>query len=271
MNTPLLPTLLIATLAGGVAAFVVTVFVSPGAHDRGVSATPDVGTSNPTGGESAATVAGLRKENADLRVRVATLESTVSRLAGGTGAESRAPVAVGSADDVVPQSASTRDFLDAFASEGRVPELFVARVGEALDEIRAAEEAARIEAETVAQAERVEERLVRLRDELGLSGYQMDEMRGILVAEEASRSELWSSVRDGGDRGSMRDRMRDARDELNTRLSEVLDPDQLERYQESRDRGFGGFGGGRLGGGGGGDASQEGRTGIRARTDRTRG
>ena len=105
-----------------------------------------------------------------------------------------------------------------------------------------------------ARAQRIEDRLARLTTDLGLSSYQVDEMRAFLTEQEAKRAAIWESLSEGvGDPGGVREAMRTLRKEGDENLSTILDPEQLAAYREQQ----GGFGFGRRFGRGRGDTGEE--------------
>jgi len=133
-----------------------------------------------------------------------------------------------------------------------------------LDVIASKEEADRLEREQKrlqATQDRVNERVERYRDELGLDGRQANDMARVLVNEELRRDELFGKMREGGGMGrdSIRESMMEIRDVSREELSRILSPEQYDGYVEmtdwrrgGRDRGPdpGGRGGGGRGGGG---------------------
>lgn len=201
----------------------------------------------------------LHKANEDLLMRIAALESRPA-----PAASVREPISVddGFEDEV-------RSWMASFANEqGQMPEAFVASVGEALDRIRDKEEKERQQKMLEDQAARLEERLTQLRDELGLSQYQVDEMRDVLTTQNQRRNELFAGGWQNVDREAMRTGMESIRDDTQKALGAILTPEQLDGYRQSErnsfGRGFGGpggpggFGGGRGGRGGGGDGGSQG-------------
>jgi len=134
-----------------------------------------------------------------------------------------------------------------------------------LDVIASKEEADRLEREgkrLQATQDRVNERVERYRDELGLDSRQANDMARVLVEEELKRDELFSQMREGGGMGreSIREGMMEIRDVSRDELSRILTPEQYDGYVEmsdwrrgGRDRGPDpggrGGGGGRRGGG----------------------
>ena len=134
-----------------------------------------------------------------------------------------------------------------------------------LDVIASKEEADRLEREgkrLQATQDRVNERVERYRDELGLDSRQANDMARVLVEEELKRDELFSQMREGGGMGreSIREGMMEIRDVSRDELSRILTPEQYDGYVEMSEwRGGGrergphpggrGGGGGRRGGG----------------------
>lgn len=193
----------------------------------------------------------LRMGDVALATRLDELET---RLASVT---SRAPAAAsGAFDGRLPSAEVSPERLASMLGDGTNSPEFVATVGRALEEIRAQEEAEREADRQAQQRQRVEDRVSRLQETLGLSNVQTRDVRTILLDQEEKRDALFTSVRDGqGDPMSMRDSMRDLRDQTHTALQGVLTADQFDAYRETeRDDFRGGFGGGGFGGRGGRDA-----------------
>jgi hypothetical protein len=240
-QTPLL-TVVIAGVVGAASAAGTAVLLSPQSSERAQVAAAD-----PLAPKTDydAQFGELRKQNEDLLLRIAALETRPAPAAA-----MRAPVGDDGFQDEV------RNWMASFEDEsGQVPEAFVASVGDALDQIRDQEREERSQQMADAQAERLEERLGELKEKLGLSQYQVDEMRTVLTEQNLKRAELFAGGWENIDRGSMRETMQTMREETDTALATILTPDQLEGYEQSEREnrgGFGGFGGGRRGGGGGG-------------------
>jgi len=101
----------------------------------------------------------------------------------------------------------------------------------------------------------VNERMLELRHELGLNDQQAEDMRGLLLAQQEKREEIFDRMRTGTvpDRRGVRDEMRTVRDEFHTEVQLVLAAPQYERFLElERASSDFGFGGGRRGEGQGG-------------------
>jgi len=201
----------------------------------------------------------LRMSNASLATRVQQLEARLGEL---TASAARQPLASGA------QQVPSEEALNVAAAlgQGQVTPTFIASVDQALDTIRAREEEEREAKRKELRAQRIEERLVDLREKLGLSGTQVRDMRTTLLTQEEKREALFETMRDGGgDRRSMFEGMRTIRDETNASLQSFLTPAQFDGYSQTEDgrgwdggpppdgggrRGGGGFGGGDTGGGG---------------------
>lgn len=214
----------------------------------------------------------LRMGDVALATRIDELEARLASVA------SRAPAALtASVDGRLSASEVSPERLASMLGDGASSPEFVATVGRALEEIRAQEEADREAERQALQRQRVEDRVARLQESLGLSNVQTRDLRTVLLDQEDKRDALFSSIRDGqGDPMSMRDSMRDLRDQTNTALQGILTADQYDSYRETeRDDFRGGFGGGGFGGRGGrgggntgGDGGDAGTGGDRGRRDR---
>jgi hypothetical protein len=121
-----------------------------------------------------------------------------------------------------------------------------------------------------AMAERIEDRLARASELLTLAPDQVNSLRTTLTQYGTETTDLFTSARDTGDFGSVRDQIRTLRDTAQTSLTLILTATQLEQYENS-DLNLLGFGGdSRRGGfGGGGDFGRGGED--RGRGGRERG
>lgn len=202
----------------------------------------------PPGAPTADTVRGLddlRMENASLKERMASLEA---RLAEALS--SRTPLASASQELRAPLAA---DDGGAMLQSLEVTPAFVASVGQALDTIRAKEDAEREQKRKELQAQRIEDRVTKLQQELGLNNRQTSDVRTALITADDKREALFASMRDmaaGGPGEGMREGFRTIREETHTALKATLTPEQFEAYKTSEEsefgrRGFGDFGGGR--------------------------
>ncbi len=245
MNTPLVAALT-AALVGAGAAVVTTTLTSEPAASPSLAAPQD----DPRVGELAAELARLRDENASLSERLAYLESRPARV------EAPRAAAEETAESV---DAETKKLVAAMTAPGaEVPPELEDTVRRALSSIRDQEAQERQREAEEAAAERVDERMEELREQLGLTGYQTDQMRTAMLDFNMTRTQIFQQARDSGDWGSMRETMRDAFSGYRENLEQILTPIQLEQY-EDMDRfrggppGRGDDGGGRRGGGDGDD------------------
>lgn len=114
---------------------------------------------------------------------------------------------------------------------------------------------------------RMEERVQRYREELGLDDYQTQEMARILTDADNQRRDYFNQLRAnrdmGGDwdRESIREQMTALNENTNTQLSSILNQEQMTKYEEGNNNWGDFFGGGRRGGGGGNNGGNRGRRG----------
>jgi len=242
----LLAAALIAMVSGAGAALATGAFQKSTGRSapeaRGMTAASESASTGETRDETRHALEELRLENASLQERLATLEA---RLAESQSA--RTPVAVQSADAAERVAPLASDGGMQAATMLDVTPEFVASVDQALDRIKAREDAERELRRKELQALRVEERVTKLQAELGLNSRQSSDLRTTLIAQDDKREALFSSMRDGEPR-DMRESMRALRDETHTALQSFLTPAQFEGYQKSEESEWG-----RRGPGGGGD------------------
>lgn len=190
----------------------------------------------------------LRMENNALRARLAALEGRLEEvLSSRRRLETGPPGTNGSGPAAAGRRADAASLLPLAATPD-----FVATVGEALDTIKAREEAEREARRKELQAQRIEDRVSKLQLELGLNNRQASELRTALIAQDDKRETLFTSMRDGSaDPRDMRDSFRTLRDETHATIQLALTPEQFEAYQKSDETDFGrrgfepGFPGGR--------------------------
>ena len=231
MNQAPLLTVVIAGVVGAASAAGTALFLSPETSDRALAAA-----ASPTSKQNDydKEIGELQRQNDDLLLRIAALEGRPA-----AAAPVRAPIG----DDGFEEE--VRDWMASLENKNdQVPEAFVASVGDALDQIRDQEREERLQTMAEEQAERLEERLTELQVELGLSQYQIDELRPVLTAQNLRRAELFSGGWENIDRGSIRENMQAIREETDKALGTILTGEQLEGYNKSER-------GDRWGGGGG--------------------
>jgi len=177
----------------------------------------------------------LRMENSALKERLTTLEARLAEVSS-----MRTPSA--SMADPDRGDRSVDDAPDAALRSASAPEVspaFVASVGKALDAIQAKEEADREAKRKELQAQRIEERVAKLQQELGLTNRQASDVRTALIAQDDKREKLFADMRDGvGDPRDLRDSFRVIRDETHATLQNVLTPEQLSTFVQSEESDF---------------------------------
>ena len=177
----------------------------------------------------------LRMENAALTERLNALEAFLAQMQS-----TRTPT-VSSDGDHAERAAD--DAPDAASRSGTAPEVspaFVASVGKALEAIQAREEAEREARRKELQAQRIEERVAKLQQELGLNHRQASDLRTALIAQDDKREALFAGMRDGlGDPRDLRDSFRVIREETHATLQTVLTPEQFNGFVQSEDFDFG--------------------------------
>lgn len=227
---------LIAMVAGGAAALAMRAFES-GPERESKARSPELQSVAPTAGGSLASRAldELRMENAALTERLSALEARLAELqstrtpAAPSGGESPAERPADDAPGAVLRPDLVFDVTPAF----------VTSVGKALDTIHAREEAEREAKRKELQAQRVEERVAKLQQELGLNHRQATDLRTALITQDDKREALFQGMRDGlGDPRDMRESFRVIRDETHASLQTVLTPEQFAGYLKTEDSDF---------------------------------
>ena len=208
--------------------------------------------------------------------RIDRLEAALARIAARIEALESRPVLTQSTAvqpgsgrtlleaDTQPLEETLRELAAALENPGQPPspqlENLIVGVVEGREQ-RA--EAERLEERRQAIEDRINERMLELRHELGLDERQAEEMRGLIVASQEKREALFDRMREGPvpDRRNMRDEMRTIRDEFNSEVQLVLAPAQYDRFleleRENSDFGWGRRGGPGGGGPGGGTPGRE--------------
>ncbi len=131
---------------------------------------------------------------------------------------------------------------------------FEETVLEVLESREEAQRRERDERRALQAEERMDRRMERYAEELGLDAYQTQEMGRILSVSEEKARAFFTELRESGnwDREEMRTTMTEMREGTMDQLSSILSVDQLSQYEESSSRNWGGGrgGGGRNSGGG---------------------
>ncbi len=226
---------LIAMVAGGAAAFATRAFESRSEREPRARAAELQGVASaPSGSLSSRGLDELRMENAALTARLTALETRLAELQS-----TRTPALPSGEERSVERLAD--DSLDAGrpASSLEVTPAFVASVSTALDAIKAREEAERETKRKELQAQRIEERVAKLQQDLGLNNRQASDLRTALITQDDKREALFQGMRDGlGDPRDMRESFRVIRDETHASLQTVLTPEQFAGFQKTEDSDF---------------------------------
>ncbi len=265
MASPLLTALLVAGATGALTAGVTVAVLSPSSRPAKQVLLADDGASNADLAGLRELVDELRRENDDLRERMVALEHAPMFM------PQREPIGSPPAVALVDEDAQRE--LEALVATLRDPKQppppnFEATVAAALTNIREREDADREREREEQRAQRRDERLERLRVDLGLNDKQVNDMRDLMASVETRGSEAFRAARDSGDFQGVRESMRAMRDEADAQLQRILSPIQYDTYQESGGLmggfgGPGGPGGGRGGrGGGGSGGGGTGQTGV---------
>ncbi|MFT7485662.1 MAG: hypothetical protein ACI9F9_001512 [Candidatus Paceibacteria bacterium] len=241
---------LIAGVIGGVAGTVGTRMFS--STDAGtVTSLPTETALSPGGGDGTALVAQLdemRRDNGELSIRLAALESSSIRSA-------RTAVPVGGNADLSALQEQVAALAAALENPQSAPAVGLRNmVATALADVQEAESEQRQIEREQRSIDRIVEQMDGYSEKLGLDGLQRKEMQGVLVGANSKREEMFAAMRDGSTpRENVREAFTTMRDETNTSLQGILSSKQFEDYSEMSDdngRGFGGRGG--RGGGPGG-------------------
>ena len=243
--------LLLAVVSGGIGGAAGAVLTSLALSDDGDARRPAPVTAAPAPAE----LAELREENARLAERLNRLEVQASLRAGERTAAAN-PARAESGFDL----AEIEALLASLNKPDQPPPAGLQRLVErALEDKEARERAEREEAERIRREERLDERMARMAEELGLDPTQKEQVRAALWKREEAMAAMWREMRNAsgrgsflGDREAVREKFAAIRDASVQAIQAALSPAQFEQYQEKfeNDRfgGRGGFGGGDRGG-----------------------
>lgn len=235
MKQTMIPALLAGALAGFGAATVTSIVASQGPEE---SATVNAALAPTPADALTARLAALERENADLRERIAALESAPTAAYSWAARED----AGANNEEIEALQQELEELVAALRSPNHeLPSSLQQGVERYIEQREAARVAEREARRAEERARRTEERIQRLTADLGLAPYQVDAVRGILLDESARREALFTAARDSGDMRSVRDEIRKIGRETLESLSGVLTPDQLEKYQ-AQNEDFGRFG-----------------------------
>lgn len=227
------PVIVLTVLGGLVALFLVLRSPQPAAVGAPPGSVADQAHPRPLSDEDElaalrAEVQALRAEQSALAMRVAELDSRPVAVAA------REPVGGPSTEEVAKAMEMVAAIQDPDRAAAPGLETFV------LDVMQDKEERERKELEEVrrtALADALNERVLELSTELGLSRYQQQQLYTVLSTEATRRDEFFEELRKTGtwDRRAMRDTMGKLREETLGSLQSVMTPEQLTRYRELRD------------------------------------
>lgn len=229
---------LIALVAGAGAALATRAIVSGDGRESSLRSTERESAAAPVGdgaSSPARALDELRMENAALAARLGELESRIAELLSTR--TPAAPALGGSsggrlADDALAAAPSRRELLE-------VTPAFVDSVQKALDSIHAREELERENRRKELQAERIEQRVTTLQQDLGLTSRQTSDLRTALIAQDDKREELFTGMREGlGDPRDLRDRFRTIREETLASVQTILTPDQYAGFVQREEFDF---------------------------------
>ena len=169
----------------------------------------------------------LKSQLEELQMRVAFAEAMAR--------EARQPVALDEVEPALEMAAASDPLAQLGDLSAPVSGEFKQGVEQVMQDVRDAERRERDARRTEAIEVRTEDRLANLVTELGLTPVQTDQMREHMTEYEKKRGTLLQEARDREDFYGMRESMRDLRRESQESLATILDPTQLERFEEIDD------------------------------------
>lgn len=218
--------LVAVVVAGVVACFcavVTTMLLAPTPLERPVAAAPMKASMSET--LEPGLLALLDEQARELELLRARIEELEGRPPESIG-PLRLPI-----ESMVEKGVPLAQARPAALSSGELPATFVADVDAALQQIRDEErreaEAQRYEA----QLEGIDRRLEKLAERIGLSGYQVDEMRDLLRKQAATAYELKQRREETEDKKLYKEQRKALEKETKAALATILTPEQLEDYQ----------------------------------------
>lgn len=223
----LAPFFLAAAIAVG-SAGLTTIFLLRSAHTEASRATSEVALSPDEIGvaELRAELQALRGENQALQTRLTALElraPTNERSAVGDYA---------SVEDLKALEEQLLVLLGGTDLASVEPAALKTRVAYALDALREDEAAVRAQRSLEKQAARLEARVTKMSDWLGLDAYQTTEMRALLTQKDERDNELTRQWKAGGDLAVLGDQKRTNAATHRADLERVLTSSQLETLNE---------------------------------------
>jgi hypothetical protein len=224
MKTTLLTSALVAAVAGAASALLVHSLV---AEERGA---PESARPAPSS-LAAESLQAANAESAELAQQLREFERKHDALLARLEAlerrpepEARVELAPASAGDVATSSDGDAAAL--------APEVVQESVVQALETIRAEERAEAAREREKRELERIEERLTRASEELGLAPGQTDDLRALMLRQRAERDALEAQREAGADRATYRAAVEEQRKRDLLTLTSILSPAQFEAYQK---------------------------------------
>ena len=245
MKNTFLTAAVVGAVAGFAGAFSASALLGPSA----ASEPQEVAVASAPAKPDTARVESLEDELADLRTENRMLAQRVELLEQRPVAAAREAVPAGPDPDVAQLQDQMRTLVAAFSGGDELPPNVASTFRGLVDTIEEEKQEEREQRWAEAREQEMNARIERLTNELGLDDYQSNELRVILEDERAKREQLFADARENGTWTNLREEMRTVRDEVNESLELLFTPDQLELYNETERRRFGGFGGGPPGGG----------------------
>ena len=227
MNPSILTVSLVAAVAGAAAAGVVTLALAPSdaatPADNAVTLTEAA--SPRQGTDLVAELDELASENRELRARIEALESRPM---------SDARTLIEPSDG--QHSAAIAAAQGGASALGVPPAEIQAQVATAIEAIRTQERAEAARAREQRELQRMEERLTDLRERLGLSPTQENDLRALLLADRAAEAEYDRQREAGMSRDALRVVREQQRTEQQAQLAKILTPEQLANYRQRDNR-----------------------------------
>lgn len=223
MKHSLLSIVLVALVAGAVGALCTSLLSSDATSTSTASApaAPDVAARAPR------STADANEADPRLAVLVEALAANVERLAARVEELERRPE-----PDVRVARAPAPSDDSAKLSAALAPQVVQESVVQALEDIRAQERAKAEAQRQQRELERIDERLTRLNEQLGLSPSQSSSLRALMLAQNQQRDELERQRDDGLDREQRRAAAEQLRLRADVDLARILTPEQLTTYRE---------------------------------------
>mgnify|MGYP001356559128 CR=1 FL=1 len=226
MKNTLLSSALVAALVGAASALLVHSFV---ADER--SAPDSAHPASAHGSPASASLQAASAGSAELARQLRTLEVEHSELVARLEALERRPEPEARVALAPARSAEATRSTDGDAA-ALAPEVVQESVVQALETIRAEERAEAARAREERELERMEERLARVSEQLGLAPGQTNDLRALMQRQRTEREALEAQREAGADRETYRAAVEEHRKRELAALTAILTPEQFETYQK---------------------------------------